>query len=107
MDCVRLLERVFLPFAGWPHGLTGWRLPRVRPPSGWSTGFMVSPRTVGRAPRPAGAPALPAPRRADAAPAVGAGLADHAQVVLLVADLADRRPAIHVHAADLARAHAK
>src|SRR5258708_27000285 len=46
-------------------------------------------------------------RRADAAPAVGAGLADHAQVVLLVADLADRRPAVHVHPADLAGAHAK
>ena len=35
---VRLLDRVFLPLAGWPHGDTGWRLPRVRPPSGWSTG---------------------------------------------------------------------
>src|SRR5258708_32642606 len=44
--------------------------------------------------------------RADAAPAVGAGLADHAQVVLLVADLADGRAAVHVHAADFPRAQA-
>src|SRR4051812_49287637 len=50
---------------------------------------------------------LAANRRADAAPAVGAGLADLPQVVLLVADLADRRAAIHVHAADLAGAHAQ
>src|SRR5690606_23712394 len=42
--------------------------------------------------------------RADAAPAVRAGLADRAQAVLLVADLADRRAALDVHLADLARA---
>src|SRR5258706_7860679 len=63
IDCVRLLLRVFLPLAGCPHGDTGWRLPRVRPPSGWSTGFMVSPRTVGRMPRQRFAPALPIWRR--------------------------------------------
>src|SRR5438309_1374997 len=34
-------------------------------------------------------------------------LADLTQVVLLVADFAHRRLAIHMHAADLARAHAK
>src|SRR6185436_2863373 len=50
---------------------------------------------------------LAAHRRADAAPAVGAGLADHAQVVFLVANLTDRRAAVHVHAANLAGAHAK
>src|SRR5260221_10526095 len=50
---------------------------------------------------------LAAHRRTDAAPAVGAGLADLAQVVFLVAYFADRRAAIHVHAADLARAHAQ
>src|SRR5690349_14850727 len=44
---------------------------------------------------------LAAHRRADAAPAVRAGLADLAQVVFLVADFADRRAAVHVHAADL------
>src|SRR5258706_14564803 len=44
--------------------------------------------------------------RADAAPAVGAGLADHAQVVLLVADLADGRAAVHGHSADFPRAQA-
>src|SRR5678816_1622419 len=50
---------------------------------------------------------LAAHRRADAAPAVRAGLADLAQVVFLVAHFADRRLAVHVHAADLAGAHAK
>src|SRR5450631_3875783 len=50
---------------------------------------------------------LAAHRRADAAPAIGAGLPDHAQVVLLVAHFTDGRAAVHVHAADLARAHAK
>src|SRR6185312_2336851 len=46
-------------------------------------------------------------RRADAAPAVGAGLADRAQAVLFVADGADRRAAVDVHLADLARVHAQ
>src|SRR5688572_9495957 len=43
-------------------------------------------------------------RRTDPAPPVGTRLADRAQAVLLVADLADRRAAIDVHLADLARA---
>src|SRR5512143_101971 len=43
-------------------------------------------------------------RRPDAAPAVGAGLADGAQAVLLVAHFADHRAAVDVHAADLAGA---
>src|SRR6185503_4696507 len=42
-------------------------------------------------------------RRTNAAPARRAGLPDRAQAVLLVADLADRRAAIDVHAANLAR----
>src|SRR6476646_3442428 len=45
-------------------------------------------------------------RRPNAAPALSPRLADRAQAVLLVADLADRRPAIDVHLADLARAQA-
>src|SRR5262249_37577927 len=44
--------------------------------------------------------------RTNAAPAVRAGLADRAQVVLLVADLADHRAAVNVDLADLARAQA-
>src|SRR5690606_16875184 len=47
---------------------------------------------------------LAAHRRADSAPPRGTGLADLAQAVLLVADLADRRTALDVHPADLARA---
>src|SRR5690606_22860968 len=42
--------------------------------------------------------------RPDAAPALRARLAELAQVVLIVADLADRRAAIHVHLTHLARA---
>src|ERR1700712_98358 len=46
----------------WPHGLTGWRPPEVLPsppPCGWSTGFMATPRTVGRTPFQRMRPALP------------------------------------------------
>src|SRR5690606_21996721 len=41
--------RVFTP-SGLPHGETGGRPPDVLPsppPSGWSTGFMATPRTFG------------------------------------------------------------
>src|SRR3712207_7891874 len=41
------LFRVFTP-SFLPHGVTTFRPPRVRPPCGWSTGFMTSPRTRGR-----------------------------------------------------------
>src|SRR5512141_175911 len=41
IDWVRLLDRVFLPLAGWPHGGPGCPLPRVRPPRGGATGCMV------------------------------------------------------------------
>src|SRR6476469_1162513 len=46
----------------WPHGDTGWRPPEVLPsppPCGWSTGFMTTPRTVGRRPFQRMRPALP------------------------------------------------
>src|SRR4051812_2998984 len=46
-------------------------------------------------------------RRAHAAPAHTASLADRLEVVLRVADFADRRAAIDMHLADLARAQAK
>src|SRR3954452_3198205 len=48
--------------SGLPFGLTGWRPPEVLPsppPCGWSTGFMTTPRTVGRLPRQRLRPALP------------------------------------------------
>jgi hypothetical protein len=47
---------------GLPHGLTGWRPPEVLPsppPCGWSTGFITTPRTVGRLPFHRMRPALP------------------------------------------------
>src|SRR5579875_1096223 len=48
--------------SGLPHGLTGWRPPELLPsppPSGWSTGFMATPRTDGRLPFQRLRPALP------------------------------------------------
>src|SRR6266540_1265713 len=45
-----LLRRRVRP-SGLPHGLTGWRPPELLPsppPSGWSTGFMATPRVCGR-----------------------------------------------------------
>src|SRR5690554_815497 len=45
--------------------------------------------------------------RADAAPAIGTGLADLAQRVLGVADFADGRTTIHMHPANLARTQTK
>ena len=80
--------------SGLPHGDTAGRPPDVRPsppPSGWSTGFMATPRVCGR----------------DALPAVAAGLADLDELVLAVADLADGGPAVDQHAAHLGRRHAQ
>src|SRR3954465_15545319 len=45
-----------------PHGDTGCRPPDVRPsppPCGWSTGFITTPRTLGRLPFQRIRPALP------------------------------------------------
>src|SRR5436305_4257765 len=45
-----------------PQGETGWRPPEVLPsppPCGWSTGFITTPRTVGRTPFQRIRPALP------------------------------------------------
>src|SRR5437016_2639157 len=45
-----------------PQGLVGWRPPLdlpSPPPSGWSTGFMATPRTLGRLPSQRLRPALP------------------------------------------------
>src|SRR6266571_270627 len=45
-----------------PHGLVGWRPPEdlpSPPPSGWSTGFMATPRTDGRLFSHRARPALP------------------------------------------------
>src|SRR4030095_7071135 len=57
----------FLPFlrvrpSGLPHGDTGCRPPELLPsppPSGWSTGFMATPRVCGRLPFQRLRPALP------------------------------------------------
>src|ERR1700739_4294419 len=59
---VALFLRVFLPLVGLPHGVTGWRPPEVLPsppPCGWSTGFIATPRTMGRLPFQRMRPALP------------------------------------------------
>src|SRR5205814_3010904 len=55
------LCRVFLP-STLPQGLVGGRPPELLPsppPSGWSTGFMATPRTLGRLPSQRDLPALP------------------------------------------------
>src|ERR1700682_2454766 len=52
------LFRVFTPSL-LPHLSTTLRPPRVRPPCGWSTGFMTSPRTLGRTPSQRLLPAFP------------------------------------------------
>src|SRR3990167_7788935 len=59
---VSLRRRVLNPLVGCPHGDTGWRPPEVLPsppPSGWSTGFIATPRTCGRLPSHRLRPALP------------------------------------------------
>src|SRR5579863_9248046 len=53
--------RVFAPRVGNPQGVCGW-LPFTRPsppPCGWSTGFIATPRTVGRLPCQRVRPAFP------------------------------------------------
>ncbi len=54
------------PWSGSPTATPDDDHRRVRPsppPCGWSTGFMATPRTVGRTPRQRLAPALPRERR--------------------------------------------
>jgi hypothetical protein len=53
-------ERVGCPFVGQPLKVTEG-LPRELPPCGWSTGFLATPRTVGRRPSQRERPALPSP----------------------------------------------
>src|SRR4249919_1129540 len=51
--------------SGLPHGLVGWRPPELLPsppPSGWSTGFLATPRTLERRPSHRVFPALPLER---------------------------------------------
>src|SRR3954471_717797 len=52
------LLRVFTPSL-LPHLSTTFRPPRVRPPCGWSTGFITSPRTFGLFPSQRLFPAFP------------------------------------------------
>jgi len=53
-------DRVGCPFVGQPLKVTDGR-PRELPPCGWSTGFLATPRTVGRRPSQRERPALPRP----------------------------------------------
>src|SRR4026208_1711173 len=105
-----LLFFLFLVFTPsfLPHGLTTLRPPRVRPPCGWSTGFMTSPRAFGRFPIHPVLPALPpAPRlRALPHPLRLPGLPPRLELVLRVPHLADRGEAALVHQANLGARHA-
>src|SRR6266853_4578506 len=71
---------------------------RNRMPLGAGSTLSAAMRVVDRVHR------HPAHRRADSAPAHRAGLAELAQIVLLVADLADRGPALEQNLSDLAGA---
>src|SRR5262245_12288561 len=57
-----LALRVLSPLLIWPHGEQGCRPPEdlpSPPPIGWSTGFIATPRTLGRRPSQRVRPALP------------------------------------------------
>src|SRR5262245_54631216 len=56
---VALFLRVLAPLVGLPHGVAQCLPPLVRPPLGWSTGFMVIELTVGLVPFQRVRPALP------------------------------------------------
>src|SRR6478752_10827501 len=56
---VDLFLRVLAPFVGLPHGVAQCLPPLVRPPLGWSIGFMAIGRTGGRFPFQRVRPALP------------------------------------------------
>src|SRR5665647_3120340 len=56
---VDLFLRVLAPLVGLPHGVAQCLPPLVRPPFGWSIGFMAIERTVGRRPFQRVRPALP------------------------------------------------
>src|SRR3954464_5332669 len=59
---VVLRLRVLYPLVGRPHGDTGCRPPDVLPsppPSGWSTGFIDTPRLCGLRPSQRLRPAFP------------------------------------------------
>src|SRR5471032_980817 len=64
----RVRRRVGKPLASWPHGETiCWRPPPpldlpCPPPFGWSTGFLATPREIGRRPIQRLRPALPSER---------------------------------------------
>src|SRR5690242_9656596 len=60
-----LLERVTKPFVYCPQGVCGVfpLLFPSPPPCGWSTGFITTPRTVGRIPCQRIRPAFPSTRR--------------------------------------------
>src|SRR3569833_2112868 len=80
----------------------GRRAPRAhRMTTALGAAFAAAVRMVGRVHRRA------AHRRADAAPALRAGLAERTQIVLIVADLADYCAAFRVDLAGLARAESQ
>jgi hypothetical protein len=87
-ESVRLLLRVFLPFV-----VPAPRRNRVRVTL-TGLAFTTTVRVVDRVHDHA------ADGRADALPALGAGLAELAEVVLAVADFTDGGAAVDVHAAD-------
>src|SRR5215472_18956481 len=73
------LCRVFLP-SGLPQGDVGGRPPELLPsppPSGWSTGFIATPRTLDRRPSQRVLPALPTDRSSCSALPISPTVARH------------------------------
>ena len=52
-------ENIYLNFVVLPHGVRGYLTDFVRPPWGWSTGFIATPLTRGLFPKVLQYPALP------------------------------------------------
>ena len=70
--------RVGCPFVGQELNVTEGRPPEVLPcppPCGWSTGFLATPRTVGRQPSQRVRPALPRCLSLEIAEATGPSVA--------------------------------
>src|SRR5512133_1957258 len=87
-----------LPFlrvrpSGLPHGDVGWRPPELLPsppPSGWSTGFIATPRTDGRLPFQRLRPALPSCTSSCSALPTSPTAALHATSIMRISPLGSR-----------------
>jgi hypothetical protein len=54
----KLIKLIYLYFVVLPQGVRGYFIDFVRPPCGWSTGFLATPRTIDLQPHERQYPAL-------------------------------------------------